>query len=54
MNTSRKMAFGLLGISGFLFSIAALLEHGLVESLFAAGSFALIASAACFINSTKS
>ena len=54
MNTSKKIGFGLLGISGFLFSIAAYLNHGVVGLLLAVGSSALIASATCFVNNTES
>ena len=53
MNTSRKMGFGLLGISSLLFSIAAYLNHGLVGFLLVAGSSALITSAAFFADNAK-
>ena len=47
MNNGKKIAFGLLGISGFLFSIAGYLNSGLIGLLIVAGISILITSFVC-------
>ena len=53
MSISKKIYFGLLIVSGCLFSAAGYLSGGMVSLLIVAGFFVFMVSCAILINSVK-